>query len=157
VILSGLASTVDLDNDRVRFRAYAFDNVYPGAKLPPLLLRHDRPAGIIERLFYDDSGCLMIVAHCSDPLASMMPAFSVAATILDFAIDKASATATVTRARIEEVSLTDRPANPAALVTARVPVSAAVALMDLAAGRLAAALSKLPEAKGTRVSLLEAR
>jgi hypothetical protein len=128
MILSGLASTTDVDRERVRFRARAFDNVRWASDIP-FLLRHDPAvvAGRIEDLCYDDRGNLLVRAKVDDPLARRMPAYSIRAEVLDYRIDEAEAAAVVTRASLVEISMTDRPCNPNAIVQSRYPPSAGAA------------------------------
>lgn len=85
--------------------------------------RHDesQPAGIITNLGYDKSGHLRICAH-TDVMARRCNAFSVGARILEYSIvdaDNANFHALISSAEICEISLTDRPANPQALVRSR--------------------------------------
>jgi hypothetical protein len=129
VELHGLAATVDVDLTHQKFRGWAFENLcillksYP---LPPLLYKHQDSvvAGTITRLDYDDHGSLKIAAEVSHPMARRCNAFSVGATILKYEIvDNGGQDfhALISSARIDEISLTDRPANPNALVRSRYP------------------------------------
>ena len=114
MILSGLASTPDLDLHRTRLRAYCLGYPLPKyCKHVPLLLKHraDEPAGEIESLEYDDRGGLLIRARVDDPTARRCGAFSVAVTVRDYAIrdpdDRDGFHAAILSARLDEVSLTD--------------------------------------------------
>jgi hypothetical protein len=53
---------------------------------------------------------VLVEARVDHHLAKRAPAFSVGGRIIDYKIDEDSATATITRAEITEISLTDRPA-----------------------------------------------
>jgi len=68
--LTGLASTIDVDLTRQKFRGWAFDNpclLLKGHPRPPLLYKHDpeQIAGTITHLVYDDRGQLRISADVS--------------------------------------------------------------------------------------------
>jgi Caudovirus prohead serine protease len=124
--LSGYASTSDIDLQRTKFRAYCFGYPLTLRAMPPLYLKHDSasPAGLVEKLSYDAKGLLLIEAQVTHELARRCGAFSISARVLDYEIkdaDSASYHALVTSAEICEVSLTDVPANPNALVKNRVP------------------------------------
>ncbi|AJA61041.1 MULTISPECIES: hypothetical protein [Bradyrhizobium] len=127
--VDGLASTTDIDLERTKFRAYAFCNpclLFKGRELPPLLYKHDesQPAGKIESLTYDARGNLKISAHVTHELAKRCGAFSIRAYIGGYELrdtDSAHFHALVTNAEIIEISLTDAPANPHALVQRRYP------------------------------------
>lgn len=127
--MDGLASTTDIDLERTKFRAYAFCNpclLFKGRELPPLLYKHDesQPAGKIESLTYDAHGNLKIRAHVTHAQAKRCGAFSVRAHIGGYELrdtDSANFHALVTNAEIAEISLTDTPANPHALVQHRHP------------------------------------
>ena len=94
--------------------------------LPPLLLRHEgAPVGEILNLKYSPFGDeLVIECRVDDLEAARMPAISVAFTPVAFdLVDRGRAQFhfRVTRARLDECSLTDQPALRSALVTARCP------------------------------------
>jgi hypothetical protein len=75
-------------------------------------------------LSYDAVGRLKITAEVTHPLARRCNAFSVACTIEAYELRDTATKhfhALETKAYIDEVSLTDTPANPHALVTARTP------------------------------------
>jgi len=127
-ILHGLASTTDIDLQHTKLRGWAFGAVH---RQPPprLLYKHDatREVGTIDHLAYDASGALMITATVTCPLARRCNAFSIGANVRDYEIINADTPgfyALIRQATLDEISLTDIPANPAARVTARRDVSA---------------------------------
>jgi hypothetical protein len=127
VILEGLASTGDVDLTRMKFRGYAFINhctYLSGYPKPPLLWKHDaaQVAGEIQTLRYDDRGNLRISASVTHEQAKRAGAFSVGAKVLAYELKDADSPdfyALVTSAEIAEISCTDLPANPHALVQHR--------------------------------------
>jgi phage head maturation protease len=147
LIVEGLASTCDLDLARTKFAPFAFDNV--GTKVP-LLYRHDKDqvAGAVQRLWYDPKGNLKVKALLTHPEAKRCSAFSVAGTVhryeLKEAEDPARFHALITSASIDEISVTNAPANPRALITSRAvqQPSALGQLYALAAAK-AAVLAKI--------------
>lgn len=146
-VLEGLASTVDVDADRMRFRAYAFP--LSVVSRPPLLFRHDptQPAGSVDDLHYDDHGQLVVRTTVVHPIARRCNAFSVCATIRAYElrdVDGPSFHALVTSAEVVEISMTDRPANPQALVARRYPTSAAAEFYSLIAQRVACLQQLVP-------------
>jgi hypothetical protein len=129
LLVSGLASATTVDLQNTRFAPHAF------GQLPvqlPLLLKHDHNiiAGEVLALSYDRHGQVLIRAELTNELAKRMGAFSVSATVLDYVVDSVGV-ATVTKAQLVEVSLTDRPANPDCLIHTRWPQSADVAFYDI--------------------------
>jgi hypothetical protein len=156
MVLEGYASASDVDRERMQFRAYAFG--YPllfRRGLPPLYHRHDetRPVGHVDPLEYDDQGQLRVRATVTHELARRCGAFSIGAKILAYEIRDAarpSFHAVITSATVEEVSLTDRPANLNALVQRRYPVSAAAEIYGLLGARvqcLARLVEQMQEAR----------
>jgi len=137
LIVEGFAVTSDLDGDRTRFRKYAFG--YPllfRHGYPPLLVRHDpqQIAGVIDELAYDLDGRLLIAATLTHPLAKRMGAFSISAKVNEYEIKDADTPdfhAIINNAEISEISLTDRPSNPEALVMFRHPASSLVKQYEL--------------------------
>jgi Caudovirus prohead serine protease len=121
MVLSGFASTTDVDLTRMRFAPRAF----PLAGEPvPLLWKHNphEIAGTVDSLSYDAHGNLKVVATVDHPLVRRAGAFSVGARVLDYEIRDAGTPdfhALVTRAEITEISCTDIPANLAAPVQCR--------------------------------------
>ena len=115
---------------------------------PKLLFRHDetQSAGQVDSLEYDDHGRLKVRATVTHELARRCGAFSIGA-ILAYEIhdaDRPSFHAVITSAEVCEVLITDRPANPHALVQRRYPASAAVTFYELM-GQRVARLGKLVE------------
>ena len=130
VMVEGFASTTDVDLDRVSFRAYAFPLA---GTLPPLLYRHGAVAGEIRELGYDAKGNLRITARVTHEYAKRCPAFSICARITGYEMREADTVNfhAVATGEIVEISLTDAPANPKALVTQRYPAPAVVGFYDL--------------------------
>jgi hypothetical protein len=141
-VLSGRATTLDLDLARQKFRGWAFGNIAL-QDLPPLYYKHDasREVGNVTSLAYDKEGALTIVARVDDPIARRCNSFSVGATVLEYSILDADSPsgfhAIIRRARIEEISLTETPANPNATVTHRRDVSAQAEFWGAAAAAMA--------------------
>ena len=74
----------------------------------------------MQSLEYDSRGGLLIRARVDQITARRMNAFSVAVTVLDYSMhdeDTPAFYAQINHAHLDEVSLTDIPANPRALVT----------------------------------------
>ena len=124
----GYAATTDIDFTRQRFRAYAFNNLcltLKGYPLPPLHYKHDesRIVGEIISLKYDDRGQLRISARVDDPTARRANAFSIGARILAYEIRDADSAenvhALISAAELVEISLSDCPANPFAIIQHR--------------------------------------
>lgn len=122
VILSGYASTFDVDAERMRFAPNALR--WFSWAMPPLLLRH-RPGaiGTVDRLEFSSCGlrCSVSTDH---ELGKLMPAFSIGATIQAYVLRDADTPqfyADVLVATLDEVSLTDRPCLASALVNQRMP------------------------------------
>jgi hypothetical protein len=142
VEMCGYASTDDIDNDRTKFRPYCF--AFP--KLfrhgyPPLYLKHDRSreVGTIDHLQRDELGNLQCWVTVADPEAKRYPAFSIAATVNEYEIrneDTPDFHALVTSATLEELSLTNVPANKFCIVQDRYRVSAAVQMFELLAEKV---------------------
>ena len=119
--LSGIASTPDIDAERVSFAPFCFGIPSP---LPPLLYDHDEDqiAGSVDQLRYDANGRLIVRATVTHPAAKRCGAFSVAAHIDEYEIkdaDSFSFHAVVSRARLGDISLVETPINPHALVQRR--------------------------------------
>ena len=134
-VISGYASTGDLDQQRCRFRPFAFE-LLPKRKVP-LLLKHDPKVvvGQIDEWAYDDFGSLMVRCTVHHEQARRMNAFSVSAAIRSYELravdDRDNFHALITSAELTEISLTPVPANPNALVMDRNRASPAVAFYDL--------------------------
>jgi hypothetical protein len=131
MILEGLASTGDVDIERVQFAPFAFD---PLPSSVPLHFDHrlDQP-GRIEHLAHNDRGERMISAYVDHPLAVRCGAWSVNGDVLEFTLhDTGSAAffARVQKIKLREISLVPRPVNPGAKVPRRErpsPMSAYIA------------------------------
>jgi phage head maturation protease len=134
--LEGYCTTDSVDGDRCAFRKYAFG--YPLRRQyrdVPLLYKHDpnQVAGKIDDLEYD-FGNLCVWATVTHPEAKRCGAFSIAATVIDYEIvngDTPDFFALIKSAELNEISLTDNPSNPHALVMDRYRVSPAVQTLDL--------------------------
>ena len=134
VLITGIASSPTIDQERTKFRPYAL-NFLPW-KLPPLLFRHKEPAGLIENLAYDRQGRLIIDARVDHPEARRCGGLSVAATIERYELreidDPENYHAVILQASLDEVSLTPTPANPDCLITSRLPANPHNEFFDLA-------------------------
>jgi hypothetical protein len=141
---------------RHRFRAFAFP-LPPDVRSIPLLYKHraEVVAGTVDHLEYSHDGSLFIRATVTHELARRCQAFSVGASILDYEIVNPDSTdfyGLIKAARIDEVSCTDVPANPHALVTRRMDASARARLCEQAQqhvklfGRLVGELQAIQEA-----------
>src|SRR5262245_39565854 len=141
MLMEGYASTDDLDLDRCKMRPYAFG--YPmrrQARGVPLLYKHDpkQVAGTIEDLEYDDFGNLCVLAVVTHECAKRCGAFSIRAVVNDYEIingDTPDFYAIIKSAELTEISLTDNPSNPHALVLDRYRVSPAVQAYQLLAAK----------------------
>jgi Caudovirus prohead serine protease len=142
MLLEGYCSTDDVDHERCKFRPYAFG--YPlrkSCRAVPLLYRHDpnQVAGEIVDLEYDELGNLQVWTKVTHPLAKRTGAFSIGATILDYTIcdaDSPDFYALVTQAELTEISLTDNPSNPFALVMDRHRHPPAVETLELLTAKM---------------------
>jgi phage head maturation protease len=126
MIFEGTAATTDLDLDRMRLVPFAFGPALPHSV--PLLLRHDPAAvaGEIQRLHYDSHGNLRIRARVEHPEARRMSAFSVGIRIVECELHDAGSVrfhGVLKRVELSEVSITDRPSNPCAIVEQRIPAA----------------------------------
>lgn len=122
-VLSGICSDYAVDLEHTRFRKYAL--LWRPLQLPPLYYRHDtsRVVGVVDSLEDADDG-VRISCTVTDPVAACCGAFSVAATIKSYRlerVDREDFCAVVESAWLDEVSLVDRPCNPRALVHDRAP------------------------------------
>ena len=142
MVLEGYCATDDLDHDRTKLRKYAFG--YPllfRHRYPPLYLKHDtsREVGRIDDLVYDELGNLQIWCTVTDHEAKRYPAFSIAATVNEYEICDGTTKnfhALIKSATITEISLTDNPSNPFALVMDRYRVSPAVQTYELLSAKM---------------------
>lgn len=133
-LLTGIASTAAIDQHRMSIRPHCLTLPRKPSSLP-LLLKHraDVVAGTIDELAYDDNGQLNIRCTVDHPEARRMNAFSVGVTVQGFEMinaDRPDFYARILAGRVDEVSLTDVPANGQCRVTARYPVSAQVQFID---------------------------
>jgi hypothetical protein len=126
LIVEGLAATPDVDRHRMKFRPWCF-SFLPWEKLPPLRYRHAEPAGELEDMRFDERGRLLVRARVTHPEAKRCSHFSVAALIeaweLRDADDPQAFHSLITAATIADITLTDRPCNPAAIVRSADPVT----------------------------------
>ncbi|MCA1474298.1 hypothetical protein [Bradyrhizobium sp. NBAIM08] len=130
-IFEGLAAPATIDSERTKFAAECW---MPVRQNIPLLYRHGRPAGEVLEVRTTDKG-LHVRALVRDNEAKRCAHFSVAATIHGFQLrdveDRERFHALVTCATLNEITLTDRPANPAAILRHRYRQSAAVEQWDI--------------------------
>jgi hypothetical protein len=122
MVLTGLAATKHIDLDRQLLQPYAL--AWLTFKLPPLLFRHDehQVAGTIDHLEYNTDGALAIVATVEHCIARRASCFSVGITVNEFELvdaERPDFHAVIKQAWLDEVSLTDAPANLRAVVTHR--------------------------------------
>jgi hypothetical protein len=134
VIVEGYASPADvIDREFTRFPAYCW---MPLPKEIPLLYRHlsGQPAGKILEAHSTNKG-LYVKALVTHPDAKRCSHFSVAATIHGYSIrypeDHARAYALVTCCSLDEVSIVQSPANPAAKILHRSRPPPALTTIDL--------------------------
>jgi hypothetical protein len=126
VLVRGVASRVEIDDECMMLMPFALE--WDSARLPPLRLRHGTEVvGDIIALEYSRLGDeLRIDARVDDPEAARAPAFSIAFTPAEYElVDRGGRTFhfRVTRARLDECSLTTIPALRSALVEVRAPAS----------------------------------
>lgn len=122
----------------MRFRRFSLS--WLPWRLPELLYRHQAGAiGTVDALEWTPAG-LRVTCTTDHPAAKLCGAFSVSATIQDYAIidadDPENFHAEIKSAWLDEVSLTPVPANPAALVLQRQPRPPAVEFYDLMKSRI---------------------
>ncbi|MEY9594442.1 hypothetical protein ABIA06_006733 [Bradyrhizobium yuanmingense] len=130
-VVEGFAAPATIDKERTMFAAGCW---LPFKQDIPLLFRHDRPAGEVLEIRGTDEG-LHVRALVSDEDAKRCTHFSVAATIHGYQLrevnDRESFYALVTCATLDEITLTNVPANPAAIVRHRYRQSAVVEQWDI--------------------------
>lgn len=146
MVLHGFAATADVDHDRQRLPPFCLS--WLPSQLPPLLFKHDASviAGKIDHLEYTRDGNLAISATVDHHIARRCNHFSVGITVNAFEMvdaDSPDFHAAILQARLDEVSLTDKPANPRAIVTGR---HRALYSFGHFAARLAAITNRLKEA-----------
>lgn len=123
--LYGLASTTGIDLEHCSF---AHGSIVIPKTLPPLFLGHkkDKQVGIVRALDWMESGLVAIVDV--DDMYSEIKGFSVGASLRDYEIigKGAGAYASVTKAIMSELSITNNPCNPEALIYKRELLAAPV-------------------------------
>jgi YD repeat-containing protein len=134
VLISGIAASTTVDQDRMRFRSRAL--VFLPWRLPPLLFRHREPAGEILKLDYDARGRLLVEARVDHVEARRCSGLSLAATIVQYELrdqdDPENFHALITGADLDEISITPTPANPDCVISWRIPTSPQPEFFDLA-------------------------
>jgi hypothetical protein len=132
-ILSGYATVPTIDLEHMCFARHSL-GWYPWA-LPKLLWRHrEEEVGRVLSLEWDGTG-LRANVETSHLEAMNAPGFSVCVTIEKYELKNTNSPdyfAEITRGWLENISLTDRPAHPMALIHQRAPACAQVAFLDLA-------------------------
>ncbi|MCA1498852.1 hypothetical protein [Bradyrhizobium sp. NBAIM14] len=130
-IFEGLAAPATIDSERTKFAAECW---MPVRQNIPLLYRHGRLAGEVLEVRTTDKG-LHVRALVRDNEAKQCTHFSVAATIHGYQLrevnNRESFHAVITCAALDEITLTNAPANPAAVVLHRYRQSAAVEFYDI--------------------------
>jgi hypothetical protein len=144
LIVEGLATSRERPLDRIAIRPWAIPILPWQRDNPPvkLLYKHDvdQSAGVIERLEHDDFGRLRIRARVSHPFAKSCGAFSISTRVHRYELRDAETPnfyALVFEGELDEISLTDVPADPCALVLQRSTPSAPDALGESFAKALA--------------------
>jgi hypothetical protein len=125
MVLTGFASTGDLDFDRCRFASFAFGLLHKSKTR--LLYAHDELAGEVEELSYDPYGRLLIKCRVDHAQARRCNGFSVGGRIRAYKLvdtDKPSFHAVIEDCELAEVSLVENPSNRFALVRSRFPADA---------------------------------
>ncbi len=118
MLLRGVATRTEIDETRTML----LPNALHWNALPPLRLKHGEICGEILSLEYHQLGSELIIECRADAEAAPMPAFSVAFTPEAWKlVDHGGQNFyfAVTKARLDEVSLTDIPALRSALVQVR--------------------------------------
>ena len=121
IMMSGVASwAMTLDTERIRAARRVFGDL-PDPATIPLRLEHDEHTnvGTITELFYDSDGSLLITCRVTDARAAVRPGFSIASSIDTYEIEPTTCSATVTKARLQEISLVRAPMDSGALVQHR--------------------------------------
>lgn len=130
-IFEGFAAPATIDSERTKFAPHCW---MPFKSDIPLLYRHGRPAGEVLEVRATDKG-LHVRALVRDNEAKRCAHFSVAATIHGYQLrdvqDPERFYALVTCATLDEITLTNAPANPAAIVLHRYRQSVAVEQWDV--------------------------
>ena len=127
MLLSGLASTLDVDAERVAFAPFAFGTPLPDGVALCFDHHGDQRAGRIELLGYDAQGALTIRAYVDHLQAVRCNAFSVSGDVESFTLHDTGSPnfyARVEKLRLREISLVPSPANRNAKVLRREPPTA---------------------------------
>ncbi|MBR0710136.1 hypothetical protein [Bradyrhizobium liaoningense] len=131
-IFEGFAAPATIDSERTKFAPHCWMPFKSGI---PLLYRHSRPAGEVLEVRATDKG-LHMRALVRDNEAKQCTHFSVAATIHGYQLrdvdDRERFHALVTCATLDEITVTNAPANPAAIILHRYRQSASVEFWDIA-------------------------
>jgi hypothetical protein len=150
VMITGFASTPDRDRQFMKFRSRSL--FWPRKEIP-LRYCHGEEAGTIEELHYDGHGRLLVCARVNHPQARRAPAFSVAATVEKWELrnvdDPQTFHALITQATLDEVSLTDKPCNPHALVRSRLCAPPSPSFHELMIKRVKCAIAMVDIVKTT--------
>ena len=122
-IVEGIAASADLDADRMVFQRGSLSWPDDLGKLP-LLARHEgERVGRILDLDYDDRGVLRIRARVDDLEAARFGGWSICVSAIESEARNEDSPIgfhfVLSKARIDEISITPIPANPRALVTSR--------------------------------------
>lgn len=131
LFVEGYAAPATIDSELTRFAPECW---MPFKQNVPLLYRHRRPAGEVLEVRRTDDG-LYVRALVHDDEAKRCTHFSVAATVHGYQLRDVDNSerfhALVTCATLDEITLTNAPANPAAMVRHRYRQSAAVEFYDI--------------------------
>ena len=129
--VEGFVSPCNIDQQRVIFSALAWGDLPSPADIP-LLMKHDEkrgPVGVVQSIEVPPEG-LWARVRIDDPAAAKLPGFSIGASVKAYEIiyldDPNRFAAVITAATIDEISLTNQPANLAAVVQDTDPALAAV-------------------------------
>ena len=137
IIVQGICTSSRPDHHRTVLCKYALGAVVSHV---PLLIHHDwsRVAGRIRRFAWKPEG-LWIEALIEAEEGRRLPAFSIAAQVLEYSIEEKETErfwARVTKAKLREVSLTDFPANDDCRITRRFEAPASNEMFDAMIGRV---------------------
>jgi hypothetical protein len=123
-IIEGVAASAGVDAERMSFKSGSLSWPDDPGKIP-FLIRHDpkRVAGRILDLDYRPDGRVFVRARVDDVEGRRMGGFSIAATVIESEVRDEDSPAgfhfVITKAIVDEISATDRPANARAIVTSR--------------------------------------
>jgi hypothetical protein len=124
VLIRGPCTRVEIDE----MRTLVAHNAIVWDALPPILLRHGEPCGECLSLEYSPMGdTLTLTARIDLEEARRMPALSVNVVPLAYAfVDGPYWHWRITKARLVEISVTDKPCLRSALITARTAAAAPI-------------------------------